>query len=69
MLVFGTGLLEGACRIVPTSLMGLHPGRSGFPAEHDLADELGAGLRDHLRDEAAQREAEKGRPARSQGPR
>jgi len=34
------------------------PGRSGS-REHDLADEFGAGLRDHLRDEAAQREAEK----------
>ena len=58
MLVFGTGPLEGALQDRADIADAYTPGRSGS-REHDLADQLGAGLRDHLRDEAAQREAEK----------
>ena len=58
MLVFGTGLLEGALQDRADIADAYTPGGSGS-GEHDLADEFGAGLRDHLRDEAAQREAEK----------
>src|SRR5260370_10566449 len=59
MLVLGTGRLEGALQDRDDIADAYTPGRSGS-GEHDLADEFGAGLRDHLRDETAQREAEKG---------
>ena len=58
MLVFGTGLLEGALQDRANIADAYTPGRSGS-GEHDPADEFGAGLRDRLRDEAAQRKAEK----------
>lgn len=58
MLMFGAGLLEGALQDRSDIADAYTPGGSGS-REHDLADEFGAGLRDHLRDEAAQREAEK----------
>ena len=57
MLVFGTGLLEGALQDRADIADAYAPGWSGS-GQHDLADEVGASLRDHLRDEAAQREAE-----------